>query len=193
MSVALQGSPLKKPLIERLWRYVKDHPDVQSTSLASILSEDKKDVSRAVHNLRIRKMLLGTAVYMHRRNGQRLTYSLRVNPAMRGEYEVWPASKDPSLFRKQRSKSPAVAELSDKLDKINEAIKQEEHKVKTLADFKDLPTLSLKDLYMPNVEERTEWTPMGTPGLHKLDVKTMHLAEARRVYDELHQYFGAKT
>lgn len=111
---------------------------------------------------------------------------------MRGEYELWPQSKDREGFIKHK---PRVAPTPPpvKVEVASEYEVTPEHKVKTLADFEDQPFTSLKNLYSPSVKDRAVWAPVLDPGLSKLDVKTMPLAEARRIYDELQQYFGVMT
>ena len=95
---ALQKSPegvfLYKPLMERVWLYVKDHPGVLTSHLSGILKEDSGSISSIVSQMANREMLLREKQAKPYKGVP--SYYLRVNPKMRGEYELLPLPNKPN-------------------------------------------------------------------------------------------------
>lgn len=128
LSEALQKSPagatLKKPLMERIWLYVKDHPGVLSSRLHKILKEESSAVSSLVLQMTKREMLVREKQSQPYRGAP--SFYLRVNPKMRGVYELLPKPKKPntqiavSVQTLPQAPAPAVvSESKEKLQPVN--------------------------------------------------------------------------
>ena len=126
LSEALQKSPagatLKKPLMERIWLYVKDHPGVLSAHLHRILKEEANAVSPMVSQMAKREMLIREKQSPPYRGVP--SFYLRVNPKMRGVYELLPEPKKPNtqiaVSVQKLPQAPAVvSEPKEKLQPVN--------------------------------------------------------------------------
>lgn len=57
--VVEENPSLRKPLVERVWTWLKDHPEKTAKHIAQTLHEDSDAISRALYDLTLRGMVKG--------------------------------------------------------------------------------------------------------------------------------------
>jgi len=98
-----------KPLKERVWLWLKDHPDHMGTSVSKALQESEQSVASALADMTSRGMLVREQTRSMRRNIKVWIYK-----AVGDTYTVLPRAKDPQP-RKWRptmssSKTPPIGQ-----------------------------------------------------------------------------------
>lgn len=104
------GVPLKS-LRERVWNWLKDHPEHSAEQLTALFNADKGQMASALSDLALRSMVVRTQIL--RPPGRRGPYKIwvyAVEPKMRGVYELLPAQK--RLTARRVSKGITVGTLA---------------------------------------------------------------------------------
>ena len=172
MEHALRQAGVKLPLMHRAWLMVKDHPGTTSPRIAQLLKAKEADVSSTMSQLRRRKMVDFKMETVKGRMGigmgTREVYTYSV-PARMKEYELLPRSHKP------RSKPRKVAD---------EAVVEE--KPVPVTYYTPVPVAAPAP---PPVVEAALPSPVVSRVPTRSEIDAWPLADARRVYDYLCDYF----
>lgn len=85
---------VRKPVIERVWLWLKDHPGKTAKEIAQVFPEASRGISSLISQMFNRQMLIRTAEF--ERRSMRQIYRFSVSSRMQ-EYELLPAIKGSKL------------------------------------------------------------------------------------------------
>ena len=156
------------PILERIWLWLKDHPQHTAADISKAIKLGKNQVASAMYDLDRRNMVEHSMDALIIRGMRRTVKVYSINPRMHGAYELWPAkNKMVGVIEKQQEESAKRA-----VQAVMDAAVERSH-APLVAD------LVRKEAPVPSSHEWHE-------------VSSMPLAKARILYDELHKFFGPK-
>lgn len=216
MEHAMKQANITLPLIHRVWLTVKDYPGADCGKIATVLGVKRSHASSSLADLTHRKMVITSEVEKKVRSGHGfskrhiLTYT--VNPRMQ-EYELWPRSHKPRTKPKAAPAAPAPAYTAATQAAIQAAVVDVAPQMTPApqaapkaapapfaGDFMDslrkgapAPQMPVQMLEKPVAREVPQGVtitlPPRVPTFEEID--RWAIADARRVYDYLRDYFTA--
>lgn len=191
----MKKAGVKLPLMQRAWLMTKDHPGSTATRIAQLLKAKPADVSSTMSQLRRRQMVevkeetIRTRIGVNMGNRVMLTYTV---PARMKEYEILPLVIAPKHKVKLVPGKPAKAEPpapspapaaapAPAPDAFINALRQGHTPM-------PLPVQMLEKPITREVPQGVTITlPLRVPTREEID--RWAIADARKVYDYLKQYF----
>lgn len=194
MEHAMKQANITLPLIHRVWLTVKDHPGADCGKIATVLGVKRSHASSSLADLTHRKMVITSEVEKKVRSGHGfskrhiLTYT--VNPRMQ-EYELWPRSHKPRTKPKAAPAAPAPAPVPAPQAAPHVAPAPALASVHRVAPpAQQMPVQMLEKPMAREVPQGVTITlPLRVPTFEEID--RWAIADARRVYDYLCDYFSA--